>query len=171
MIIRSKYNPFGDPATLLIISSVFLASGFVKFYNESFSMENRMMEDAFRFRFIDHNRNWLLLQLPNILTPRTVKRSRPYLLNQFAKILTSLNDEISSDSETDDTSPKFKATDGILNGNSRGMMKSWLYRAKRWVVMKRITEPLILRERGHYCEQCLSRKQLQVQVLVDFDVL
>jgi hypothetical protein len=50
-----------------------------------------MMEDAFRFRFIDHNRNWLLSQLPNILTPRTVKRSRPYLLNQFAKILTSLN--------------------------------------------------------------------------------
>jgi hypothetical protein len=210
MILRSKYNPFGDPATLLIISSVFLASGFVKFFllwialklnlwkprsstvkwlvgirtavegvglidfsshNESFSMENRMMEDAFRFRFIDHNRNWLLSQLPNILTPRTVKRSRPYLLNQFAKILTSLNDEISSDSETDDTSPKFKATDGILNGNSRGMMKSWLYRAKRRVVMKRITEPLILKERGNYCEQCLSRKQLQVQVLVDFDVL
>lgn len=210
MIIRSEYNPFGDPATLLIVSCVFLASGIVKFSllwialkinvwkprssnikwlvdtrnamervepidfssrKYSFSMEKRMMEDSFRFRFIDHNRNWLLSQLPNILTPRTVKRSRPYLLNQFAKILTSLNDEISSDSETDDVSPRFEATDGILNGTSRGMMKSWLYRAKRRVVMKRITEPLIVKERGSYCEQCLSRRQLQVQVLVDFDFL
>jgi hypothetical protein len=210
MMIRSKYNPFGDPAMPLIMPFVFLVSLLVKTLfvwisiklkiwkprsstvkwlintrastekvesidfpspRQSFSIEKRMMEDSFRFRFIDHNRNWLLSQLPNILTPRTLKRSRPYLVNQFAKILTSLNDEISSDSEADDITPRFKATDGILNGPLRSVMKSWLYHAKRRVVMKRITESLIQRERGEYCEQCLSRKQLQVQVLIDFDVL
>jgi len=208
MIIRAKYNPFGDPAFLLIVPTVALVSLFVKnvfiwvslqlglwkprsstvqWYadtrattekpeplnlpsqKDSFSIEKRMTEESFRFRFLDYNRNWLMSQLPNILTPRTVRRSRPFIVNQFAKILTSLNDDISSDSETDDLPPRYKITDGILNGTSRSMIKSWLYRGKRRVDMKRIAEPLIQRERGEYCEQCLSRKELKVQTLVEFD--
>jgi len=86
-------------------------------------------------------------QLQNILTPRTVRRSRPFIVNQFAKILTSLNDDISSDSESDDLPPRYKITDGILNGTSRSMIKSWLYHGKRWADMKQIAEPVSIMQR------------------------
>jgi hypothetical protein len=40
-------------------------------------------------------------QLPSILTPRTMRRSRPYLINQFQRILSALQTEVSDDSDED----------------------------------------------------------------------
>lgn len=37
--------------------------------------------------------------------------------------------------------------------------------------MKRVVEPLIKRARGTECEQCLSRKQLQIEYEVDIDTM
>ena len=136
---------------------------------DSFSIEKRMTEDSFRFRFLDYNRNWLISQIPNIMTPRTLRRSRPYLANQFSRILTSLNKDISSDNEEDDGGPVCMVNEGAFSGPSRNIVKFWLRRAQRRVQMRKIAEPLIQRERGNYCEQCLSRKLLQVQILVNFD--
>lgn len=54
-------------------------------------MNQRITSETFRNKFLNYNRTWLVNQLPSILTPRTLRRARPYLLAQFAKILDSLN--------------------------------------------------------------------------------
>jgi hypothetical protein len=40
----------------------------------------------------------------------------------------------------------------------------WLTQARRRLRLREIVQPLINKGRGVYCEQCLSRKQLQVRV-------
>ena len=62
-------------------------------------MNQRIVSETFRFKFLNYNRAWLISQLPNILTPRTMRRSRPYLINQFQRILSALQQDISDDSD------------------------------------------------------------------------
>merc|ERR1712000_686532 len=54
-------------------------------------------------------------------------------------------------------------------GQSRNIIRFWLDKARRRLRLKHIVEPLIRRARGAECEQCLSRKQLQVEYEVDID--
>eukprot|EP00613_Pedinella_sp_CCMP2098_P053939 CAMPEP_0171891194 /NCGR_PEP_ID=MMETSP0992-20121227/44597_1 /TAXON_ID=483369 /ORGANISM="non described non described, Strain CCMP2098" /LENGTH=258 /DNA_ID=CAMNT_0012518489 /DNA_START=14 /DNA_END=791 /DNA_ORIENTATION=- len=50
-------------------------------------MNQRITQETFRFKFLNYNRTWLINQLPSILTARTLKRSRPYLINQFTVLI------------------------------------------------------------------------------------
>ncbi|KAF1783536.1 Immunoglobulin E-set [Phytophthora cactorum] len=75
--------------------------------HEAYMMNQRITSDTFRNKFLNYNRSWLVNQLPSILTPRTLRRARPYLLAQFAKILDSLNPQVSDDEEDDDGRPRF----------------------------------------------------------------
>ena len=89
---------------------------------EAFSMNQRIVSDTFRFKFLNYNRTWLISQLPTILTPRTMRRSRPYLLNQFQRILGALQADVS-----DDESDMDEAYGPVaLNGQSRALIRWWL---------------------------------------------
>ena len=55
--------------------------------HEAFLMNQRITSETFRYKFLEYNRTWLINQLPQLLTPRTMRRSRPYLINQFARII------------------------------------------------------------------------------------
>ena len=70
--------------------------------HDAYLMNQRITSETFRFKFLNYNRSWLINQLPSILTPRTLRRSRPYLINQFTRILNQLNQDISSDSDDGD---------------------------------------------------------------------
>eukprot|EP01037_Dinobryon_pediforme_P019263 gene19263-19656_t len=68
---------------------------------EAFLMNQRITSETFRYKFLNYNRTWLINQLPQLLTPRTMRRSRPYLINQFARIINARRDDISDDSDKD----------------------------------------------------------------------
>ena len=96
-------------------------------------------------------------QLPGILTPRTLRRSRPYLINQFTRILSQLNQDISSDSD-DEGGPKFGIV--ALNAPSRNIVRWWLAQARRRLRLREVVQPLINKARGAQCEVGLWLVQL-----------
>jgi hypothetical protein len=133
---------------------------------EAFLMNQRITSETFRYKFLNYNRTWLINQLPQLLTPRTLRRSRPYLINQFARIINARRDDISDDSDKD-KDRKFGPVS--LTAPSRNIIRWWLGKARRRIKLRNMVEPLIKRARGAQCEQCLSRKQLQVEYDVDID--
>ncbi|ETK89593.1 hypothetical protein L915_06374, partial [Phytophthora nicotianae] len=137
--------------------------------HEAYMMNQRITSDTFRNKFLNYNRLWLVNQLPSILTPRTLRRARPYLLAQFAKILDSLNPQVSDDEEDDDGRPRFGPV--TLSAPSRTIIRLWLARARRILRLKTVVQPLIQAARKSECEMCLSRRQLQVEMSIPIEVL
>jgi len=145
--------------------------------HEAYVLNSKLTSETFRYKFLNYNRPWLLAQLPSILTPRTLRRSRPYLTQQLNKILGSVNPDVSSDDEADgDGHPRFGPV--ALSNASRNIIRLWLAQARRRRVLREIVQPLINRSRKAECQQCLSRQQLQVEMLTpieklgdDFDAL
>lgn len=124
--------------------------------HDAYMMNQRITSETFRFKFLNYNRAWLIQQLPNILTPRTLRRSRPYLINQFTRILNQLNQDISSDSE--DEIEKFGPV--ALSAPSRQIIRWWLAQARRRMHLREIVQPLISNARGTQCEVRESRCQI-----------
>ena len=134
--------------------------------HEAYLMNQRITSETFRYKFLNYNRAWIINQLPQLLTPRTLRRSRPYLINQLARILNARRDDISDDSDAD-KDKKFGPVS--LNNSSRNIIRWWLGQARRRLRLKSIVDPLIRKARGAECESCLSRKQLQVEYEIDVD--
>ena len=129
--------------------------------HEEFLMNQKITSETFRHRFLDYNRPWLVAQLPSILTPRTLRRSRPFVLAQLSKLLGTINPDISSDSSEEEAQKKFGPI--TLDSASRTMIRLWLAQARRRMRLREVVQPLITRARKQECEQCLSRRQLQVR--------
>lgn len=136
--------------------------------HEAFLMNQKLTSETFRHKFLDYNRPWLVAQLPSILTPRTLRRSRPYLIAQFTKLLGSVNPDISSDEDEDDEE-QFGPV--ALSAASRKVVRWWLSRARRLLRLREVVQPIINKARKAECEQCLSRRQLQVELLIQLEEL
>lgn len=140
--------------------------------HDAYMMNQRITSETFRFKFLNYNRAWLISQLPNILTPRTLRRARPYLINQFTRILNQLNQDISSDSDEDDDQKKAPNFGPVaLTAPSRQIIRTWLAQARRRMRLREVVQPLIAKARGTHCEACLSRRQLQVECVHDLELL
>jgi hypothetical protein len=138
--------------------------------HEQYLMNQRITSETFRFKFLDYNRPWLVQQLPSILTPRTLRRSRPYLLAQFTRLLSSVNPEVSEDSDSDDDGrPKFGPVS--LSATSRAILRLWLAQARRRRRLLDAVQDLIAAARKTECERCLSRKGLSVDLVTPIEVL
>jgi hypothetical protein len=135
--------------------------------HDAYLMNQRITSETFRLKFLNYNRAWLIQQLPTLLTPRTLRRSRPYLISQFARIISSRRGDISDDSDQGEKEHKFGPV--ALTAPSRALIRWWLGKARRRLRLKHVVEPLIRRARGVECEQCLSRKQLNVEYEIDVD--
>ncbi|CAM9095227.1 unnamed protein product [Chrysoparadoxa australica] len=135
--------------------------------HDAYLMNQRITSETFRYKFLNYNRSWLINQLPSVLTQRTLRRSRPYLINQFTRILNQLNQDISSDSEEE--GPDFGPV--ALTAKSRNIIRMWLSKAKKQLRLREAVQPLINKARGANCEQCLSKKQLQVRVVIPLEEL
>jgi len=191
IIIRAKYNFFGDPAALFLVPAVLLACRILRGLltwlanafgiwsmknagiawhadldqeddeqgvpkledlekmrgatHEQFIMNQKITSETFRYKFLDYNREWLVANLPKLLTPRTLRRSRPYLIAQFAKILGTVNDEISSDSSSDDDlARRFGPVN--VSAPSRTLVRMWLNLARRRLRLKDVVRPWIMRQ-------------------------
>ena len=108
-------------------------------------MNQRITSETFRFKFLNYNRAWLI--------------------NQFTRILNQLNQDISSDSEDDGR--KFGPV--ALKANSRQIIRWWLAQARRRMRLREVVQ--ISKARGTQCENCLSRRQLQVTCVIPLEVL
>lgn len=137
--------------------------------HEAFIMENRIGSETFRHKFLDYNRPWLVAQLPSILTPRTLRRSRPYLIAQFTKLLGSVNADVSEDSEEEEKEKEFGPV--TMSGPSRVLLRLWLAQARRRRKLKDVVAPIIAARRLDQCEQCLSRRQLNVILVIPIEQL
>jgi len=192
IVIRVRYNFFGDPAALLLIVLVLLGcmllmrlllllADILQLWqarnqgtawhvdalaeegpeeklpgwdelekmrgaaHEQYLMNQKLTSETFRFKFLDYNREWLVQQLPNILTPRTLRRARPYLIAQFARILGTVNPDISSDEDDDDDMERrFGPVD--LGPTSRTIARMWLSLARRRLRLKEVVRPFIARQ-------------------------
>jgi hypothetical protein len=139
--------------------------------HEAYLMNQRITSETFRYKFLNYNRPWLVAQLPSILTPRTLRRSRPYLITQFTKILGSVNPDISDDSESDEDEGRPKFGPVSLSAPSRNIIRMWLAQARRRRRLHKVVEPIINQARKAECEICLSRRQLQVELVIPLEVL
>ena len=120
--------------------------------------------DSFRFRFLDYNRPWLLERLPKVLSPRTVRRARPYLLAQLATLLGSAatgvsgNDPVAHAVDVDDEpKPPTTARDAeMLPGQGRLLFMAWLTAARRRMTLRKSVQGIVLRSTRGICEMCLG---------------
>jgi hypothetical protein len=128
--------------------------------HDEYKLEEKMSSDTFRYKFLRYNRSWIIEQLPNMLTPRVTRRSRPYIMNQLARVLGSIDADISSDSEADDT-PEFDVPS--MNASTRAMLRTWYGEAGRMLRLSRLVEPIIQQSRGDVCQFCLGRGSLRVE--------
>ncbi len=135
--------------------------------HDAFELNRRISSETFRYKFLNYNRSWLIGQLPNILTPRTLRRSHPYLVNQLSRVLKTLNDEISSDDDDDVDNMAFEVP--ALNFKNREMLNWWVKQARRRLKMKEVVQPFIQHARGIYCERCLSQKLLKIETKFSFE--
>jgi hypothetical protein len=125
-----------------------------------YKLEERMTSDTFRYKFLRYNRSWIIDQMPNMLTPRTTQRSRPYVMNQLARILGSIDADISSDSEADDA-PAFDVPS--MNASTRAMLRTWFGEASRLLRLSQLVEAEIEKNKSDACQYCLSRGSLRVE--------
>lgn len=217
VMLRVTHNPFGDPATLLLVPGILLLCyitqrlclraadlfGLWKLEtedtpwadalpedededlaiprweeleklkgasHEAYLMNQRITSETFRHKFLDYNRPWLVAQLPSVLTPRTLRRSRPYLVAQFTKLLGSVRPDISeSESEEKEAVEKFPPV--ALSASSRAIIRMWLAQARRRRRLREVVQPIINRARRAECEQCLSRRGLQVELVQPIEQL
>ena len=137
--------------------------------HEQYMMNQRIASETFRHKFVDYNRAWLVEQLPKILTPRTLRRSRPFLIAQFAKILGSVRSDISSDDDSDEDGPAFGPV--VVSSSTFAIAKMWWHRAKWRRSLRETVQPIIDRSRRPQCEKCLSAKQLVVDLVIPIETL
>ena len=122
--------------------------------HDQFLMNQRITSETFRYKFLNYNKAWLISQLRTILTPRTLRRSRPYLVNQFTRILNQLNQDISDDS--DDGGQMFPGCPWprnpcthAFNAPSRTLVRWWLAQARRRMKLRAVVAQLIEIGRAH----------------------
>nr|CCA22724.1 conserved hypothetical protein [Albugo laibachii Nc14] len=216
IMVRWKYNFFGDPAAIILALFVIVACIFVKqstlyvlsrinFRNvrnennawtmsaegedefgvpkwediekykeashEAYLMNQRITSETFRNKFLKHNRSWLIEQLPTMLTPRTINRTRPLLLEQFSSIVDPFQSASSDSDEDEDDKVDGKTIFGPirLSTSSNIMIQLWLAQARRLQRLQRAVQPIIQQARKAQCEMCLSYRHLQVQLLQSID--
>jgi hypothetical protein len=86
-----------------------------------FSMAD-LTTDAFRRKFLDHNRLWLLDQLAELLTPRTAKK--------FRKLGGKLRGSLDDGEDSDEGEERFEG-EVILADSSRSIMLMWRHEASK----------------------------------------
>jgi len=139
---------------------------------EHYIMNQKITQDTFRYKFLDYNRLWLVDKLPQIFTPRTLRRSRPYLIAQLAKILGVAAPDLDDD---DDDEIKDELTEDYgpvkLEPSSKAVLKWWLASARRRLRLRESVAPFIARAKRKACEVCGSPSHLTVELMIPTDAL
>ena len=131
--------------------------------HDQYQVEQRITSETFRYKFLSYNRSWILSKLPDMITPRVSASQKPYLINQFARILSQMNGDSSSESDSDD-GPDFGTPS--LTSSTRTVARTWLKQAARQLRLKKLVQPLIQQSRGNECQICLGRNLLQIETLL-----
>jgi hypothetical protein len=131
--------------------------------NQNTMVEQRITSESFRYKFLNYNRSWILSQLPELITPRVRESQKPYIINQLARILSELNEDLSSSDSDSDNGPEFGTP--VLTENTESLARTWLKQARRQLRLDKLVLPLIVQAKGNECQFCLSRDHLQVETM------
>jgi len=141
--------------------------------SENAFMNTRISSETFRFKFLDANRLWLIQNLPDILTPRTLRRSRPYLLGVLGKVLGAVDMSIpKGEVKVEDATDPLPFTN--LDSTSRALMRWWLGMSRRNLRYRNLAQPLIDRAKSAMCESCNDypgESKLKVELMIPVDAL
>jgi len=138
---------------------------------ETAVMNQRISSETFRHKFLDFNRTWLVDRLPQLLTPRILRRSRPFLIEQLEIILKA------SKANLHEEEAVVKALDTVFDvpqvgASEKAVMRWWLGMAKRNIRYRDAVAPLVERERKAACESCGGTAGgLVVEQMVPMDAL
>ena len=128
-------------------------------------MNRRLATETFRFKFLDYNRAWLISVLPKILTPRTLARSRPYLLAQFAQMLEDY--EHADDSSGDGGMPVKHFGSVELNDSGKEIMRMWLENARKSLQMRDSVLGTINAAKASLQAKQHQRKDIEMEKSID----
>ena len=142
---------------------------------EHFALSAQLADDAFRYRFLDFNRLWLLERLPELFTPRTMARARPYILSQFNRLLGALPppppDPALARADESAVAQARRYGAVSLTPASASVLRHWTAAARRRLRMRAAVAPLILKARKPQCEGCSGAAGLTVELQTPLDDL
>jgi len=151
---------------------------------ENYIMNQKITQETFRYKFMDFNRLWLIERLPTVFTPRTLRRSRPYLIKQLARVLGvkpptgGLGEDEEDDlvggarasadagDEVADALPPVKVAEP-----ARRIASEWLAGARMRMRMGEAAQVFIARAKRPQCELCGSRQDISVELMTPTDAL
>jgi len=128
-----------------------------------------MNSEAFRVRFLERNRPWLVQHLLEILTPRTLEvpqldgdPTRDYVRSVYKRLLALVEDlEVRSDVSTPraDDDPALRAQRkwrdvAPPDKAGRAMLTSWLDKARRVIMFRKAAAPVIAAAGRDHCDAC-----------------
>jgi hypothetical protein len=149
---------------------------------EHYIMNQKITSDTFRYKFLDYNRLWLVDKLNAVFTPRTLRRSRPYLLAQLAKLLggsgAGAGADVSDDEDGDGGGGGGRAGDVteslgpvVVSPSTKAVARWWLASARRRTRLREAVAGVIAAAKRPECEGCFSRAGLRVECVVPLEAL
>jgi hypothetical protein len=167
-----------DPADIETLKRIADAAS-----TDNYIMNQKITQDTFRYKFMDHNRLWLVEQLPAVFTPRTLQRSRPYLIKQLAQVLglkppaDGLDEDLDGlgkrgggdDDDVEDVGEQFGPV--AASPKTRELASWWLANARRRLRMRETVAVFVARAKRPTCELCASGLGLKVELMLPTDEL
>jgi hypothetical protein len=137
---------------------------------ENYIMNQKLTQETFRYKFMDFNRLWLVEKLPTVFTPRTLRRSRPYLVKQLAMILgvrppgEGLDEDDVQKIVTEPDESEFPPVK--LNPSQQNIIRDWLSSARMRIKMLNAIKVYEVRAKRPQCELCGSGNGLEVDLMI-----
>ena len=119
---------------------------------------------------MDFNRLWLIEKLPSVFTPRTLRRSRPYLVKQLAMILgvrppgEGLDEDDVQKIVAEPDESEFPPVK--LNPSQQNIIRDWLSSARMRIKMLGAIKVYEVRAKRPQCELCGSGNGLEVDLMI-----
>ena len=138
-------------------------------------------------KFLEKNKNWLLSNLAQLITPDALERHRDYLMYHYETMVRQENDgklkskyDISDDDDDDDDDniqQNIDDDDGVkyksvkLDKRQEHIAIWWLNRGKRLAEMKRLVDGIVASNLDHNCDECNTNDNLQIQQFISIEDL
>ena len=188
MMLQGAYNAWADPALVVVLVLVACMARFVEWLcvwvaqylvglwepkassihplNDEASArrgdgDDEEEDEAFQHAFLEHNRTWLINQLPRLLTPHALRTERDELLHQLNVVL---------DKAHRSAHRRFGPVQ--LPPRAQDVLRVWLRQARQRARLLAVVQPLIERAQAMHCHVDAHHPgPLQVELLLPFDTM
>jgi len=129
-----------------------------------------LRSEVVRQKFVNRNAPWLLSQLGHLLSPRSLRRYRPYLLEQH-KILQAHYRQGHYSLSSDSSDEKELYREVQMTIPAMVIARFWLTKARRRRKLRLQITASVNAQRKRRCMECRSQDNLKLEQLIPFDDL